>query len=50
MMEMGQSKPWPDELEAFTGERRTDASAVTEYFKPLNTWLIKQNKGQKCGW
>ena len=50
MMEMGQSKPWPDELEAFTGERQTDASAVTEYFKPLNTWLIKQNKGQKCGW
>ena len=50
MLEMGQSKPWPDELEAFTGERRTDASAVTEYFKPLNTWLIKQNKGQKCGW
>lgn len=50
MMEMGQSKPWPDELEAFTGERRTDASAVTEYFAPLNKWLIKQNKGQKCGW
>ncbi len=50
MLEMGQSKPWPDELEAFTGERRTDASAVTEYFKPLNTWLVKQNKGQKCGW
>ena len=50
MMEMGQSKPWPDELEAFTGERRTDASAVTEYFAPLNKWLTAQNKGQKCGW
>ncbi|MDO9336164.1 MAG: M2 family metallopeptidase [Caulobacter sp.] len=50
MLEMGQSKPWPDELEAFTGERRTDASAVTEYFAPLNKWLIAQNKGQKCGW
>lgn len=50
MLEMGQSKPWPDELEAFTGERRTDASAVTEYFTPLNDWLTEQNKGQSCGW
>ncbi|MDP1630692.1 MAG: M2 family metallopeptidase [Caulobacter sp.] len=50
MMEMGQSKPWPEALEAFSGETRTDASAVAEYFKPLNIWLTKQNKGQKCGW
>jgi peptidyl-dipeptidase A len=50
MLEMGQSKPWPDELEAFTGERKTDASAVVEYFTPLNDWLTKQNKGQSCGW
>lgn len=50
MLEMGQSKPWPDELEAFTGERQTDASAVVEYFTPLNDWLTEQNKGQSCGW
>lgn len=50
MLEMGQSKPWPDELEAFTGERRTDASAIADYFKPLNDWLTEQNKGQACGW
>jgi peptidyl-dipeptidase A len=50
MLEMGQSKPWPDELEAFTGERKTDASAVVEYFTPLNDWLTEQNKGQSCGW
>lgn len=50
MMEMGQSKPWPEALAAFTGETRTDASAVTEYFAPLNKWLTKQNKGRKCGW
>lgn len=50
MLEMGQSKPWPDELEAFTGERKTDASAVAEYFQPLNDWLTEQNKGQSCGW
>ena len=50
MLEMGQSKPWPDELEAFTSERQTDASAVVEYFTPLNDWLTEQNKGQSCGW
>lgn len=50
MLAMGQSKPWPDELEAFTGERKTDASAVVEYFTPLNDWLTEQNKGQSCGW
>ncbi len=50
MLEMGQSKPWPEALEAFTGERRTDASAVAEYFQPLNDWLTEQNKGQSCGW
>jgi peptidyl-dipeptidase A len=50
MMEMGQSKPWPDALEAFTGQRQTDASALTEYFKPLDAWLTEQNKGETCGW
>jgi peptidyl-dipeptidase A len=50
MMEMGQSRPWPEALNAFAGETRTDATAVTEYFAPLNAWLTQQNKGQKCGW
>ena len=50
MLEMGQSKPWPDALEAFTGQRQTDASALTEYFKPLDAWLTEQNKGETCGW
>ncbi|HEX6860729.1 MAG TPA: M2 family metallopeptidase [Caulobacteraceae bacterium] len=50
MMEMGQSRPWPEALATFTGETRTDASAITEYFAPLNVWLTKQNKGEKCGW
>jgi peptidyl-dipeptidase A len=50
MMEMGQSKPWPDALEAFTGQRQTDASALTDYFKPLDAWLTEQNKGEACGW
>ncbi len=50
MMELGQSQEWPKTLAVFTGETRTDASAVADYFKPLNTWLITQNKGEKCGW
>jgi len=44
MLEMGSSKPWPDALEAMTGSRQMDASAILEYFKPLEDWLVKQNK------
>ena len=50
MMEMGQSRPWPEAMAAFTGESRNDASAVTEYFAPLNAWLTEQNRGKPCGW
>jgi peptidyl-dipeptidase A len=50
MMQKGQSQPWPETLDAFTGDKGTDASAVADYFKPLNVWLVKQNKGEKCGW
>jgi peptidyl-dipeptidase A len=50
MMELGQSQPWPQTLAVFSGETQTDASAVADYFAPLNLWLTKQNKGQKCGW
>ncbi len=50
MLEMGQSKPWPDALEAGTGERQIDGSAIIEYFAPLQKWLDEQNKGQKVGW
>ncbi len=50
MMEMGQSRPWPEAMAAFTGERGNDASAVAEYFAPLNIWLTEQNRGKDCGW
>jgi peptidyl-dipeptidase A len=50
MMELGQSQPWPQTLAVFSGETQTDASAVADYFAPLNLWLTKQNKGEKCGW
>jgi peptidyl-dipeptidase A len=50
MLEMGQSKPWPDALEVLTGQRQMDASALLNYFAPLQKWLDEQNKGQKVGW
>jgi len=50
MLEMGASKPWPDALEAFTGTRQMDGSAILEYFAPLKAWLDVQNKDRKCGW
>jgi peptidyl-dipeptidase A len=50
MLAMGASKPWPDALEAFTGSREIDGSAMIAYFEPLMTWLKAQNKGKQCGW
>lgn len=50
MLEMGASKPWPDALAAFTGSRDMSGKAMTEYFRPLQKWLIQQNKGKSCGW
>jgi peptidyl-dipeptidase A len=42
MLEMGQSKPWPDALAALTGERKMDATAILDYFAPLKKWLDEQ--------
>jgi peptidyl-dipeptidase A len=50
MMTLGLSKPWPDAMEALTGQRELDASAIIDYFAPLKTWLDEQNKGRQCGW
>ena len=50
MLSMGMSKPWPDALQALTGERQMDASAILDYFAPLNAWLDEQLKGQEVGW
>ena len=38
------------ELEALTGEREMDATAMLDYFGPLNQWLDEQNEGRTCGW
>jgi len=49
-LEMGLSRPWPDALEAMTGSRDMDGSAILDYFAPLKTWLDEQNSGRQCGW
>jgi peptidyl-dipeptidase A len=50
MLEMGQSRPWPEALKVVTGQDKMDATAILDYFAPLKTWLDQQNQGQKCGW
>ncbi|MDP1026327.1 M2 family metallopeptidase [Sphingomonas sp. KR1UV-12] len=50
MLEMGQSKPWPDALQAFTGSREMSGKAMIAYFAPLKAWLDQQNKGKPQGW
>ena len=50
MLAFGASKPWPDALEAMTGQRQMDGSALLEYFQPLEGWLKQQNQGKRCGW
>ena len=50
MLSMGKSKPWPDALEAISGQRQMDATAILDYFAPLKKWLDEQNQGEKLGW
>ena len=50
MLEMGESRPWPDALEALTGQREMDATAIRDYFAPLEKWLEEQNQGKPVGW
>lgn len=48
---MGASKPWPEAMATLTGgESQADASALIEYFAPLQTFLDEQTKGEQCGW
>ena len=50
MLEMGQSKPWPEAMRVMTGQEKADASALLEYFQPLMTWLKEQNRGHESDW
>ncbi len=50
MLAMGLSEPWPRALEALTGQKEMDATAILDYFAPLKRWLDEQNSGKPVGW
>jgi peptidyl-dipeptidase A len=50
MLEMGLSRPWQDALEKIAGTREMDATAIRDYFAPLQKWLDQQNAGKQVGW
>jgi peptidyl-dipeptidase A len=50
MLSMGLSRPWPEALDALTGSKQMDATAILDYFAPLSTWLDGQLAGKPVGW
>jgi peptidyl-dipeptidase A len=50
MLTMGVSWPWQEALAALTDSNEMDASAILDYFAPLQAWLQEQTKGQPIGW
>jgi peptidyl-dipeptidase A len=50
MLEMGLSRPWPEALATLTGQSQMDATAIRDYFAPLQQWLDEQNRGKPVGW
>jgi len=50
MLSKGASQPWQKTMKELTGGEKMDASAVLEYFAPLQGWLKEQNAGSTCGW
>ena len=50
MLEMGASRPWQEALDKIAGTREMDASAIRDYFAPLEKWLDEQNQGKPVGW
>ena len=50
MLALGVSKPWPEAMQALTGQQQMDGSAIIDYFAPLNAYLKEQNAGKQCGW
>ena len=50
MLSMGLSRPWPEALDALTGAKQMDATAILDYFAPLSTWLDGQLAGKQVGW
>ncbi len=49
IMERGATEDWRKVLKEATGEDLS-TRAMAEYFRPLEKWLEKQNKGRQTGW
>lgn len=45
IMDPGATKPWQEVLRSATGEN-LNTGAMLDYFKPLQDWLVVQNKGR----
>ena len=50
MLKLGMSRPWPEALEALTGSKQMDATAIIDYFAPLKAYLDQQLAGKPIGW
>ncbi|MDG1731907.1 MAG: M2 family metallopeptidase [Thalassotalea sp.] len=49
VLEMGSSQPWQNAHKVLTGSEQMDATAILDYFAPLQAWLEQQNQGRQCG-
>ncbi|HZS40441.1 MAG TPA: M2 family metallopeptidase [Polyangia bacterium] len=49
IMKSGATRPWRDVIKDATGEPLS-TRAMNDYFKPLDSWLDGELKGQKIGW
>lgn len=38
-LKLGSSKPWPEVMEIFTGQKDMSTSSILKYFEPLSEWL-----------
>lgn len=50
MLSLGSSLPWPEAMKVMTGQPLMSAKSLLNYFKPLHTWLQKNNFGECFGW
>jgi peptidyl-dipeptidase A len=52
MLQLGSSKPWPDAMEALTGQKEILVTSIKTYFQPLMDWLQEENEknGETIGW
>jgi peptidyl-dipeptidase A len=50
MLQMGASQPWQNALEQIAGSKQMDATAIRDYFAPLQKWLDEQNRDTPIGW